>query len=81
MRSLGFSVLRVRHYGDLARIEVPGEDLVRVLERREQILESLQQVGYRHVTLDLAGYRLGGADRAAAFVPMASITRAREEVS
>ncbi|HNE33534.1 MAG TPA: ATP-dependent sacrificial sulfur transferase LarE, partial [Nitrospira sp.] len=58
----GFRHCRVRDYGDLARIELAVEELPKLLEAgcREQLVESLKQIGYRFVTLDLEGYRQGG---------------------
>jgi pyridinium-3,5-biscarboxylic acid mononucleotide sulfurtransferase len=66
LRSLGFAVCRVRDYGDLARIEVGGDDLARAAARpvRLAITERLRELGYRYVTLDLAGYRSGSMDEA-----------------
>ncbi|HNM62031.1 MAG TPA: ATP-dependent sacrificial sulfur transferase LarE, partial [Nitrospira sp.] len=51
----GFRHCRVRDYGDLARIELAVEELPKLLEAgcREQLVESLKQIGYRFVTLDL----------------------------
>lgn len=65
LRSLGFRSLRVRHYGDAARLEVDLADLGRVLELREQVTQALHEVGYRYVTVDLDGLRSGNVSRAA----------------
>ena len=59
LRELGFAHLRVRHHGDLARIEVPPQDFARLLEHRQGIEEGLRGLGYRFVTLDLKGFRSG----------------------
>jgi uncharacterized protein len=59
LRQLGFTALRVRHYGDLARIEVPIEDLDRVVAEREAVVAAVEAAGYRYATLDLAGLRSG----------------------
>ena len=59
LRALGFRQLRVRHYGDLARIELPGEDLDEALARRKAVTEAVKEAGYRYVTLDLEGFRSG----------------------
>ncbi len=64
LRDLGFRELRVRHYGDVARIEVPVADLSRVLESREQVVEAVNGAGYDYVTLDLQGLRSGNLNRA-----------------
>jgi len=60
IRALGFPELRVRHHGEIARIEVPVGDLDRVVGAREAIIDAAQAAGYRWVTLDLAGFRSGG---------------------
>ena len=65
LRRLGFGALRVRHYGDVARIELPLEDLGRALERRESVVDAVRSAGYRYVTLDLEGLRSGNLSRAA----------------
>ncbi len=59
LRRLGFDELRVRHEGDVARIEVPLADLDRILERRTAVVEAVHRAGYRWVTLDLDGLRSG----------------------
>jgi uncharacterized protein len=58
---LGFRVCRVRHHDDLARIEIGRDELARALEPeiREAIVRELKAAGYRHVTIDLQGYRTG----------------------
>jgi uncharacterized protein len=64
LRALGFRQLRVRHYGDLARLEVPVEDIDVVVARREAVVESVKSAGYRYVTLDLEGFRSGNLNAA-----------------
>ena len=61
VRSLGFRELRVRHHGDVARVEVPEAELARALdpEIRPRLVAGLRALGYRYVTLDLAGFRSG----------------------
>lgn len=56
----GFRQFRVRHHGELARIELPPEDFVKAMNLRERIVDGIRAVGYRYVTLDLTGFR-GGA--------------------
>ncbi|MDP1819464.1 MAG: ATP-dependent sacrificial sulfur transferase LarE [Acidimicrobiales bacterium] len=60
LRGLGFTELRVRHHGEVARIEVPELDLDTVLAKREAVLAGVREAGYRWVALDLAGLRSGG---------------------
>jgi pyridinium-3,5-biscarboxylic acid mononucleotide sulfurtransferase len=64
VRVLGFTDLRVRHYGDLARLEVPLADLPRVLERRVEVVAALRSAGYLYATVDLEGLRSGNLNAA-----------------
>jgi uncharacterized protein len=59
--SLGFSQVRVRHHGPVARVEVDAEGVQRLFEPslRAKIVTNLKQLGYSYVTMDLAGYRTG----------------------
>jgi pyridinium-3,5-biscarboxylic acid mononucleotide sulfurtransferase len=62
LRGRGFPVLRVRyHKGDMARIEVPLDDLPRFLdlEFRGQLLPAFRALGFKFITLDLEGFRSG----------------------
>lgn len=59
LRRLGFRELRVRHAGDVARVEVPVADLVAIAERHEEVVAAVRSAGYRRVTLDLEGLRSG----------------------
>jgi uncharacterized protein len=59
LRRLGFGDVRVRHYGDTARIEVPLDRLADVVEARGAVVEAVSGAGYRRVTVDLEGLRSG----------------------
>jgi uncharacterized protein len=59
LRRLGFAELRVRHYGDEARIELPLDRLADAVAVRSSIVEAAHAAGYRRVTLDLDGFRSG----------------------
>ena len=59
LRGLGFAELRVRHHGELARVEVPVDRLADVVAAREAVLDAVTGAGYRWVSLDLAGLRSG----------------------
>src|SRR3954466_15823568 len=59
LRAIGFRQLRVRHYGDVARVELDGDELFDAVERREEIVAAVRGAGYRYVTLDLEGFRSG----------------------
>ena len=64
LHRLGFGSLRVRHYGDTARIEVPLADLSRLLEVRAEVVAATKAGGYRYVTVDLEGLRSGNLNQA-----------------
>ncbi len=64
LKRLGFPEVRVRHYGDLARIEVPVHDLDRLLVLRSEVIPAVQEAGYRYVTIDLEGFRSGNLNAA-----------------
>jgi uncharacterized protein len=61
LRALGFRVFRVRHHGELARVEIARDEMPRALaaDTGEAIVRELKTAGYRYVTLDLQGYRTG----------------------
>lgn len=64
MREKGYRQVRVRHHGDLARLEVGAEELERAFSEREEITRELTEAGFLYVTLDLAGYRAGSLNAA-----------------
>jgi uncharacterized protein len=64
LHSLGFIELRVRHYDDTARLEIPVSQLSRVLDQRVAVVDAVRSVGYRYVTLDLEGLRSGNLNQA-----------------
>lgn len=59
IRQLGFRGFRLRHHGEIARLEMAQKDLERAFAMREQISEQIKQHGFRYVTLDLDGYQTG----------------------
>jgi uncharacterized protein len=61
LRDLGFVVFRLRHHGDLARVEISPEELPHALsiEMAAEITSRLKALGFKYVTLDLEGYRTG----------------------
>jgi uncharacterized protein len=61
LRSVGFRVCRVRHHDTIARLEIGPDELPRILEPsiRDLVVKELTAIGYRHVTVDLQGYRMG----------------------
>lgn len=61
LRDLGFRICRVRHHDDLARVEIGADELPRALEPAltARIVAAIQALGYRDVTIDPRGYRMG----------------------
>jgi uncharacterized protein len=61
LRTLGFRQLRLRHHGELARVEIDPAELPRALdpEMTARIVQAIKPLGFRYVTLDLEGYRMG----------------------
>lgn len=59
LRTRGFQPIRVRHYGNTARLEVAPEAIVSLAGLRDEILPFFKQLGFTYVVIDLAGYRQG----------------------
>jgi pyridinium-3,5-biscarboxylic acid mononucleotide sulfurtransferase len=61
LHSLGLRELRLRHHGDIARLELAPEDMAKIItpEIRQDIVTHLKALGYKYVALDLTGYRTG----------------------
>ncbi len=59
LRGFGFGTLRVRDHGDLARIEVPLQEIPRAARMAEEISRALTELGFSYVSLDLDGFRSG----------------------
>lgn len=64
LRSLGLDILRVRHHGNLARLEVAPPDFPRIISLAEEIEKELRSIGYIYVALDLKGFRSGSMNEA-----------------
>ena len=59
LRSMGIKQLRVRHHGDIARIEVEAGDIKNMMRKKESIIRSFKKIGFVYITLDLQGFRSG----------------------
>ena len=61
LRALGFEQVRLRHHGELARVEIDPTELPRALdpEMAARIVAAIKPLGFRYVSLDLEGYRTG----------------------
>jgi uncharacterized protein len=77
LHSLGFPQVRVRHHGELARIEIARADLARALtlDMLDRMTEALRPLGFTYITLDTQGYRSGSMN---AVLPVSAIASARE---
>ena len=66
LRTLGFGMVRVRHHGNLARIEVPKDDIARLMDEAKAgaIARHLKGLGFTWVCADLEGYRTGSLNEA-----------------
>jgi uncharacterized protein len=64
LHARGFSNFRVRHHAKVARIEVSGQDMRRLLDEplRQEVVTALKNLGYNYVTLDLQGFRSGSGN-------------------
>jgi uncharacterized protein len=72
LRELGFRQIRVRHHGDIARIEMPAEDMQRFFAEglAEPIGRRIKDLGFQYVTLDLMGYRTGSMNEVLKLTPV-----------
>jgi uncharacterized protein len=75
LRNLGFRQFRVRHHGEIVRIEVAREELAGALtaEMAAEFTRIFKALGFKFVTLDLEGFRSGSMNR---LLPVAQIRRA-----
>ena len=74
LRSLGFRQFRVRHHGEIARIEIAPEEMVRALttEMAAEFTRRFKALGFTYITLDLEGYRSGSMN---AVLPVDVLTK------
>lgn len=63
LKALGFRQVRVRHHGEVARIEVEPADLEQLLALRTVVVARVREAGYSFVALDLEGYATGSLNR------------------
>jgi uncharacterized protein len=59
LKALNFPVVRVRNTGPLARIEVPGAEIDRLVSLRSEVAAYFKQIGFQYITVDLEGFRSG----------------------
>lgn len=80
LRGLGLRNVRVRHHEAIARIEVPRDDMVRLTDPgvADSVVQHLKSLGFKHVTLDLQGFRSGSLNEALVgrtAIPLAVVAR------
>lgn len=61
LRALGYVQYRIRHHGDLCRIEVEPGDFEKIMNERTELVATIKAAGYKFVTLDLSGYSMGSS--------------------
>ena len=59
LADMGFSQFRVRHNGDVARLEIPQAEFSKAIEQHDHLQNRIRQAGYSYVALDLGGFRSG----------------------
>jgi pyridinium-3,5-biscarboxylic acid mononucleotide sulfurtransferase len=74
LRSLGFNQTRVRHHGDIARIEIAREELPNALnvEMFDRLSREFKKIGFRFVTIDVDGYRSGALNEVLTQITLSS---------
>jgi pyridinium-3,5-biscarboxylic acid mononucleotide sulfurtransferase len=65
LHELGVTQVRVRHHGDVARIEVTTDEFYLVLNNRDWIIKEFKMLGFSYVTMDLQGFRSGSMEEPA----------------
>ncbi len=63
LKAFGFRQVRVRHHGDVARIEVHEDEIPKLMAERARVSEALRSAGYKFVSADLDGYSTGSLNR------------------
>jgi uncharacterized protein len=63
LKTVGFTQVRVRHHGDVARIEVEPSEIPRLVAERERVVALIRKAGYKFVSVDLEGYATGSLNR------------------
>lgn len=64
LKKIGFSIVRVRDYENLCRIEIVPSEMRKAVQMREKIVKNFKKVGYQYITLDLDGYITGSMNKA-----------------
>ena len=59
LRIRGYHQYRIRHHGDICRIEIMPEDFEKILKEKDELIKVFKKIGYRFITLDLSGFSSG----------------------
>lgn len=78
VRGLGFTQVRVRHHGDIARLELRPEEFKNIMSEktRTRVITGLKKLGYTYITLDIEGYRTGSLNE-----PLRKAARSKRSLS
>ncbi len=63
LNDFGFNDVRVRHYGDHGRVEVPAEDVARLMEMKDKVIMEIKEAGFQDVVIDEEGLVSGKLNR------------------
>lgn len=61
LRARGYRQYRIRHHGELCRIEIDPMDFDKLMRERTDVVDAIKKTGYKFVTLDLSGYSMGSS--------------------
>jgi uncharacterized protein len=83
LRALGFRQMRLRHHGDVARVEIAPEELASALDPKmaKAIVDAIKPLGFRYVSLDLEGYRTGALNEGLVQIEGLSMIPVRQTAS
>lgn len=79
LKALGYGVLRVRHYGELARVELAADELPRALAAPDPVMGAVRGAGYRRVKIDERPFRSGSLNRVIGVRPLSSPSAGRPQ--
>lgn len=63
LKNIGFKIVRVRHQGDTARIEVPAEDQIKILKNADDINTAFKSIGFTFISMDIKGFKSGNMNQ------------------
>ncbi len=63
LSGFGFTQLRVRYHGSVARIEIPPDQFNLLLDHRQDISQTLKEIGFSHISMDIQGFKSGSMNK------------------